>query len=547
MEDLIVDVKLWGRMVGSLAWDAQAGAAVFEYDRNFRQSGLEIAPLTMPLSLGMRPFTFPGNRNDCFKGLPGLIADSLPDRYGDQIITEWFRNQGLSADEITPLERLSYMGKRGMGALEFEPSRAASILNESTEIYVNELTQLAEEVFTQREAFQTRMADNDKIALDILRVGTSAGGAKPKAIIAYNEETNDVRSGQVKAPEGFGYWILKFDGTSYSEHGSVMEKQAKGTCNVEYSYHKMAKDCDIEMMECRLLSDGDSQHFMTRRYDRTIDGEKIHTQTAAGLGHLNRDQRHSYEEIFAIIRKLGLSMEASVEFYRRMVFNVVARNNDDHTKNFSFLMDKNGKWSMAPAYDLCYTYKKGGKWVEQHQLALNGKRDNFTRQDLLDVANNMGIRQASSIIDQVVEVVSHWREYAIDNGVKESYIKEIEDNLYVSQIGKISHTERNSIDNIQKKSVSAEDKAFLFDVAVRLTKARYPQDKLDEHEKARVQTIFSSLGDHEKEYVLSDLWKNVENDPKANKNGRWISDAKEYLNELINRIDSHERGKGRSL
>ena len=435
MDNLIVDVKLWGQMVGSLIWDASSGMAVFEYDSRFRRDGLDIAPLTMPLSKGTRPFSFPANRNECFKGLPGLIADSLPDKYGDQIITEWFKRQGLSIDDITPLERLSYMGKRGMGALEYEPSKAAAALNESSEIYIDELTRLAEDIFTKRDAFQSRMIQEDKIILDILRVGTSAGGAKPKAIIAYNDKTNEVRSGQVKAPEGFGYWILKFDGTTYSEHGSIMEKQAKGIGNVEYAYYKMAKACGIEMMESRLLEEGDSHHFMTRRYDRTDNGDKIHVQTAAALAHLDRDQRHSYEEIFGIIRKMGLSMESSVEFFRRMVFNVVARNNDDHTKNFSFLMDRKGNWTLAPAYDLCYTYKPGGQWVGQHQLSLNGKLDDFTRQDLLTVGENMGIRQCAGIIDQVVEVVSHWHQYASENGVRDAHAKEIEKYLLVKEIG----------------------------------------------------------------------------------------------------------------
>ena len=236
MEDLVVDIKLWGQMVGSLAWDNATGMAVFEYDNSFRRNGIELAPLTMPLSLGNRPFSFPANRTDCFKGLPGLIADALPDKFGNQIITEWFTRQGLPIGDITPLERLCYVGQRAMGALEFEPSKASDILNESTEIYIDELTRLAEEIFTKRESFQERMFQQDKTIFDILRVGTSAGGAKPKAIIAYNEQTNEVRSGQVKAPEGFGYWLLKFDGVTYSEHGSIMENP-QGIGNVEYAYY----------------------------------------------------------------------------------------------------------------------------------------------------------------------------------------------------------------------------------------------------------------------------------------------------------------------
>ena len=428
MEDLIVDVKLWGRLVGSLVWDATTGMAVFEYDSAFRRNGIELAPLTMPLSLGNRPFSFPTNRTECFKGLPGLIADALPDKFGNQIITEWFMRQGLPVGEITPLERLCYVGQRAMGALEFEPSKSSALLNESTEIYIDELTRLAEDIFTKREAFQERMFQEDKTILDILRVGTSAGGAKPKAIIAYNEQTNEVRSGQVKAPDGFGYWLLKFDGVTYSEHDSITVNP-KGIGNVEYAYYKMAQACGIEMAECRLLTENSNHHFMTRRFDRTDSGNKIHMQTVAGLAHLDRDQRHSYEEVFGIIRKMNLPMEASLQLFRRMVFNVVARNNDDHTKNFSFLMDQQGRWKLAPAYDICYSYKPGGRWIGQHQLSLNGKQDGFTRLDLSTVGERMGIRRCGEIIDEVTHAVSKWRSIAQDCGVRESHINEIEKNL----------------------------------------------------------------------------------------------------------------------
>ncbi len=433
MNDLIVDVKLWGRLVGSLVWDATTGMAVFEYDSAFRRNGIELAPLTMPLSLGNRPFSFPTNRTECFKGLPGLIADALPDKFGNQIITEWFTRQGLPVGEITPLERLCYVGQRAMGALEFEPSKSSALLNESTEIYIDELTRLAEDIFTKREAFQERMFQEDKTILDILRVGTSAGGAKPKAIIAYNEQTNEVRSGQVKAPDGFGYWLLKFDGVTYSEHDSITVNP-KGIGNVEYAYYKMAQACGIEMAECRLLTENSNHHFMTRRFDRTDSGNKIHMQTVAGLAHLDRDQRHSYEEVFGIIRKMNLPMEASLQLFRRMVFNVVARNNDDHTKNFSFLMDQQGRWKLAPAYDICYSYKPGGRWIGQHQLSLNGKQDGFTRLDLSTVGERMGIRRCGEIIDEVTHAVSMWRSIAQDCGVRESHINEIEKNLLLDLV-----------------------------------------------------------------------------------------------------------------
>lgn len=304
MDDLIVDVKLWGKLVGALAWDEATGTAVFDYERSFIRSGLDISPIVMPLNrYSGNPYQFLENRNNCFKGLPGLVADALPDSFGNQIINEWFASKGLSEEEITPLDRLCYAGKRAMGALEFEPSRHIEGLDESTIVHIDELTQLAESIFSDRENFQARLHQQDKSILDILKVGTSAGGAKPKAIIAYNDATGIVRSGQVKAPEGFGYWLLKFDGGTYSEHARITDNP-KGIGNIEYAYYKMAVSCGIDMTECRLLSEGDSHHFMTRRFDRTEDGEKIHMQTLAGLAHYDRDSRHSYEELFRIMRSL---------------------------------------------------------------------------------------------------------------------------------------------------------------------------------------------------------------------------------------------------
>lgn len=306
MNDLIVDVKLWGESVGSLYWEKESNAALFDYERKFIRSGLDISPIIMPISQYRNtPYRFLENRTDCFKGLPGLFADSLPDTFGNQIINEWFASKGLSGEEITPLDRLCYVGKRGMGALEFEPSSPINGMNESSVLHIEELTELAKSVFTDRMAFQVQLRQEGRNILDILKVGTSAGGAKPKAIIAYNDITGEVRSGQVKAPEGFGYWLLKFDGGKYSEHTQITDNP-QGIGNIEYAYHRMAKACGIDMMECRLLQEKESYHFMTRRFDRMEDGEKIHVQTLAGLAHYDRDQRHSYEEIFRIMRQMNL-------------------------------------------------------------------------------------------------------------------------------------------------------------------------------------------------------------------------------------------------
>lgn len=398
MDNLIVDVSLWGNNVGALLWDNENGVASFQFDDRFLRSGLEVSPIAMPLrnSTGM-VYQFLQNRNSCFKGLPGLIADSLPDTFGNQIIDEWFASGGLSETQITPLDRLCYVGKRAMGALEFEPSKKIPGLELSTRIHIDELMELATEAFKNRTVFQNKLLNQDQKILDILKVGTSAGGAKPKAIIAYNEVTNEVRSGQVAAPEGFTYWLLKFDGGVFEEHSHITDNP-KGIGNIEYAYYLMAKAAGIEMMECRLLHEGDSSHFMTKRFDRTDSGEKLHIQTLAGIAHFDRDQRHAYEQAFRLMRQMQLPYIQQVEFYRRMVFNVITRNHDDHTKNHSFIMDRSGQWGLAPAYDLCYSYNPQGRWTNRHQMSVNGKYDGFTFNDLQTVAETMGIKRSKEII-----------------------------------------------------------------------------------------------------------------------------------------------------
>jgi serine/threonine-protein kinase HipA len=427
MNDLIVDIKLWGRVMGYLTWDKESSAAIFEYDPSFRRSNWQVAPIIMPLSKSTEPYQFLENRTKCFKGLPGLVADALPDSFGNEIINEWFYSRGLSLNEITPLDRLCYVGKRAMGALEFEPSRHISGINESSIIHIDELTQLANSIFEERKIFQAKIRQGNKAILDILKVGTSAGGAKPKAIISLNDQTGEVRSGQVAAPEGFRYWLLKFDGGKFTEHSKINENP-KGIGNIEYAYHKMAIDCGITMTECRLLQENDSSHFMTERFDR-LNSEKIHTQTLAGLAHLDRDTRHSYEEIFQIMRRMNFGYESQEQLYRRMVFNVIARNHDDHTKNFSFLMDKHGEWSFAPAYDLCYSYSPDGRWTNKHQMAINGKQDGFTYNDLTSVAEKMGIRNYKPILEEIIDTVSMWRKYATESGVRKEHAKFINENL----------------------------------------------------------------------------------------------------------------------
>ena len=449
MDDLIVNVKLWGKEVGSLYWDNETNAALFDYTPQFIRQGIDISPIIMPLkNYKGSPYQFFENRNNCFNGLPGLFADSLPDAFGNQIINEWFASKGLPNEEITPLDRLCYVGKRAMGALEFEPDTSLAGMEESSIVHIEELTKLAKSVFTDRMNFQASLRQEGHKMLDILKVGTSAGGAKPKAIIAYNDTTGEVRSGQVKAPEGFGYWLLKFDGGVYSEHAQITDNP-QGIGNIEYAYYKMAKAANIQMMECRLLEEGSAHHFMTKRFDRTETGEKIHVQTLAGLAHYDRDQRHSYEEIFQVMRKMDLSYLQQEELYRRMVFNVMARNHDDHTKNFSFLMNQEGAWRLAPAYDLCYSYTPGGRWTNRHQLSLNGKQDNFTLEDLYVVGEKAGIRSCKIIVNEVQEAISHWDKFAKDCGVKEEHRNIIGENLIIfdKKLHLINETNKPTINN----------------------------------------------------------------------------------------------------
>lgn len=425
--DRVIKVTLWGEEVAAVVWDGGRDVAVLEFFDSFIQSKYDLAPLTMPiedLQRGERIFSFPALSGKTFQGLPGLIADSLPDDYGNSVIDEWFSKKGLAMN-ITPVDRLMYIGKRGMGALEYEPVMAEPLLNESTTIEIAELAAIAGNILNEREKFKANLSENKRELIEVLKVGTSAGGAKPKAIIAYNEATNELRSGQVKAPAGFSYWLLKFDGV---EGGKIKDNPA-GIGRIEYAYHKMAVDCGIRMSECRLWNEGQRAHFMTKRFDRNEEGEKIHIQTLCGIAHYDRDKRYSYEQVFQVMRKLYLPYPEMEQMYRRMIFNVMARNHDDHTKNHSFVMDKEGNWSLSPAYDLCYSYSPSGTWTRLHQLSVNGKRDEFTYNDLLEVAGKADIRNPREIVEQISEVIVRWKQYAIATEVPDNYTRQISENL----------------------------------------------------------------------------------------------------------------------
>jgi serine/threonine-protein kinase HipA len=384
-------VRLWNKDVAVVNWNKEKGFATMEFFDSFIRENLDIAPLFMPLEellRGNKIFSFPLHRNKTFKGLPGLLSDSLPDDYGNSIIDEWFAAKQMSV-QVTPLDRLSYIGKRAMGALEYEPATDIPGLNESALIEIEELTKLAKDILNRRKEFSVKLAENNQNLINVLRVGTSAGGAKPKAIIAINESADEIRSGQVKAPEEFSYWLLKFDGVE----GGKINDNPLGIGRIEYAYYKMAIDCGIKMSECRLLEENKHAHFMTKRFDRDDNGEKLHTQTLCALAHFDRDERFSYEQMFQTMRKLYLPYYEMEQMFRRMIFNIVARNHDDHTKNHSFIMNKLGEWSLSPAYDVCYSHSPFGKWTSQHQLSLNGKRNGYKSEDFLAVAKKSDVKK----------------------------------------------------------------------------------------------------------------------------------------------------------
>lgn len=417
----MASVMLWGRQIGTLIWANNRG--YFEYERAFQTSGIEVSPITMPLS--DVSYSFPQLNRDTFKGLPGLLADSLPDKFGNQLIDQWLERQGRARDTFSPLERLCYIGSRGMGALEFKPALGRWD-DASQPIEIAELVALANDALSHRRSIAVDMAETDdgkKQALEkIISVGTSAGGARAKAVIAWNPTTQEVRSGQVKTDSGFGYWLLKFDGVEENRDHEVLA-DPKGYSLVEYAYYLMAVDCGITMAESRVLKENGRSHFITRRFDRQDGGEKLHMQSLCGLAHFDFNQAgaYSYEQAIGVMRDLRLSKPEFEQFFRRIVFNVIARNQDDHTKNIAFLMDKRGTWSLSPAYDM--TYCNGQGWTSQHQMTINGKRDNFVLDDLLAVARHADIRSAKarSVIKQVLECVAQWPQFAEKAGVPEKY------------------------------------------------------------------------------------------------------------------------------
>ncbi len=426
----LAEVRLWGRTIGAVALEDGAAHASFQYAPDFAGSGIEVSPLMMPLS--ERVYTFPELPPDTFHGLPGLLADSLPDKFGNALIEAWLSTQGRTPETFNAVERLCYIGARGMGALEFMPAIGPRS-RRAQHIEVAALVELASEILARRGGLKASFDDEHReTALrDILRVGTSAGGARAKAIVAWNRQTNEVRSGQVPAGEGFEYWLLKFDGVAGNKDKEMEDPQGYGA--IEYAYSHMARAAGIDLAECRLLEENGRRHFMTQRFDRLDDGRKLHMQSLCALAHydFNAAGAYAYEQALAAIRRLQLPMEAIEEQFRRMAFNIIARNQDDHVKNIAFLMDKAGQWSLSPAFDMTYSYNPEGAWTRRHQMSMNGKLEEFTREDFRACARTAAMKRgrAETIVDEVIAAVKRWPEFAAAAGVAAGQQTQIQRNL----------------------------------------------------------------------------------------------------------------------
>ena len=427
----VAEVRLWGRTIGAVSLEDHGDVASFQYDSVFAgTSGIQLSPLTMPLSNSV--FRFPNLSRATFHGLPGLLADSLPDRFGNALIDAWLATRGRTPESFNSVERLCYTGARGMGALEFAPATGPKP-RRATKIRFDALVELASEILTHRNNVRTSFAgENREQALrDLLRVGTSAGGARAKAVIAWTETTGEVRSGQIGAGEGFGYWLLKFDGVAGNRDQDIDDPKGYGA--IEYAYSKMAKAAGITMNRCRLLEENGRRHFMTERFDRLAGGGKLHMQSLCGLAHFdfNAAGAYSYEQALLTIRQLDLPMSAVEEQFRRMAFNIIARNQDDHVKNIAFLMDKSGQWSLSPAFDVTYSFNPSGAWTARHQMSMNAKQNAFTMEDFRACAKTASMKRgrAETIVEQVCAAVAAWEQYADDANVPASWRDQIQQNL----------------------------------------------------------------------------------------------------------------------
>ncbi|HCR95995.1 MULTISPECIES: type II toxin-antitoxin system HipA family toxin [Halomonas] len=429
-----VDVHCMEHYVGAVSFDTRTGQGAFEYNTSFVKKGIELSPLKMPLA--NRIYAFPELDFKTFKGLPGLIADSLPDDFGNAVLNAWIASKGGQASDITPLQRLQYTGKRGMGALEYTPATRLKSLNASSQVEIASLVGIAQEILDNRANFSVELAkegqDDREAMMALLSVGMSAGGARPKAVLAFNQDFSEVRSGQADVPKGFTHYLMKFDGVSEHNQNREVFGDPLGYGAMEYVYYRLAKSCGIEMMPSQLLQEGKRRHFITQRFDR-IENQKRHVQTLNGIAHVdyNKPGSFSYAELFGIARQLRLSAEEADQLFRRMVFNIVARNHDDHAKNFAFILKKE-RWALAPAYDLAYSYKPGSRWINNHWMSLNGKRDHFTRDDfysLEKLSPRFTRSKINAMIDETVEHVAQWNVLANEHGVPASLIDEVASHL----------------------------------------------------------------------------------------------------------------------
>jgi len=422
----LAEVRLWGRTIGAVTLADGRDVAEFQYAREFTGSGIEVSPLVMPLASTV--YAFPALPRTTFHGLPGLLADSLPDAFGNTLIDAWLAGQGRSPESFNAVERLCYIGARGMGALEFAPSQGPDG-RADRRVQVDALVELASEVLRHRNDLQASFADEDRAQAlrQILRVGTSAAGARAKALIAWNPQTQEVRSGQAGVGEGFEHWLLKLDGVSGNRDKELEDPRGYGV--IEYAYHLMARAAGIDMTECRLLEENGRRHFMTRRFDRDAAGGKLHMQSLCGLAHydFNAAGVYSYEQALMAMRRLGLPMAALEQQFRRMAFNIVGRNQDDHVKNIAFLMDRSGRWSLSPAFDMTWSFNPAGMWTARHQMTMNGKRDGFTREDFRACGKVASLKRgrAEAILDEVVGAVQRWPGFADEAGLSPQWRDQI--------------------------------------------------------------------------------------------------------------------------
>ena len=427
----LAEIRIWDEFVGAVRWDKSRQLGFFQYDPKFIQKSWDLSPIKMPITQGSLIYSFPelrkgvNDEQDAFKGLPGLLSDALPDKYGNKLIDTWLAKEGRPADSMNPVEKLCFIGKRGVGALEFEPAQTNSGQKSNT-LELDSLVDMAKKMLNDRKNLAFNLDEKEeKAMMQILKIGTSAGGARPKAVIAYNSKTGKIRSGQANAPKGFEHYLLKLDGVSGEQFG-----ESSGWGRVEYAYYLMAKDCAIEIEESQVLEENGRAHFMTKRFDRESNF-KHHVQSLCGIQHFdfNDMYSYSYEQLFQPMRQLRLTYPEAEQMFRRMVFNVLATNYDDHTKNISFILKKDDKWRLAPAYDLCFSYDPNNYWVNKQTLSVNGKRLGINKKDLVSIAKNNNIKKGEDIIDEVNTTIKSWESYAIKANVRKDLQERIWQNL----------------------------------------------------------------------------------------------------------------------